>query len=150
MLAYLEEIGVIDALSRHQHAFRKGKSTSTCISEVVDNIESVILRGDLALGVFFDIEGAFDNVQTSKVLEGLRAKRVPHNIIKWYGHYLATCFVQVSLGKTTRCRSLTRGTPQGGILSPLVWNIVFDSLLDGLERIPGVKPKAMLMMGCSW
>ena len=138
---YLEEIGVVDALSRHQHAFRKGRSTSSCISEVVDSIESVILRGDLALGVFFDIEGAFDNVQTSKVLEGLRAKKVPPDIIRWYGHYLTTRFVQASLGKTTRCRSLTRGTPQGGILSPLVWNIVFDSLLDGLERIPGVRPK---------
>ena len=42
---YLEEIGVIDALFRHQHAFRKGRSTSSCISEVVDSIESVILRG---------------------------------------------------------------------------------------------------------
>ena len=44
---------------------------------LVDSIESVILRGDLALGVFFDIEGAFDNVQTSKVLEGHRAKKGP-------------------------------------------------------------------------
>ena len=26
-------------------------------------------------------------------------------------------------------RFLTRGTPQGGILSPLMWNICFDSLL---------------------
>ena len=74
---YLEEIGVVDALSRHRHAFRKGRSSSSCISEVVDSVESVILRGDLALEVFFDIEGAFDNVQTSKVLEGLRAKKVP-------------------------------------------------------------------------
>ena len=95
---YLEEIGVVDALSRHQHAFRKGRSTSSCISEVVDSVESVILRGDLAPGVFFDIEGAFDNVQTSKVVEGLRAKKVPPNIIKWYGHYLTTRFVQASLG----------------------------------------------------
>ena len=68
-------------------------------------------------------------------------KKVPPDIIKWYGHYLATSFVQALLGETTRCRSLTRGTPQGGILSPLVWNIVFDSLLDGLERIPGIRPK---------
>ena len=68
-------------------------------------------------------------------------KKVPLNIIKWYGHYLTTRFVQASLGETTRCRSLTRGTPQGGILSPLVWNTVFDSLLDGLERIPSVRPK---------
>ena len=130
---YLEEFGVIDHLSARQHAFRKGKSTTTCLSEVVDCIESSILRGNMALGVFFDIVGAFDNVQTSKVLEGLRAKGVPQDIIGWYGHYLSTRYVRVSMGETSKCRSLTRGTPQGGILSPLVWNIVFDSLLDRLE-----------------
>ena len=137
---HLEEVGVVDSLSPHQHAFRKGKSTATCLSEVVDIIEASILRGKLALGVFFDIEGAFDNVLTSKTLEGLNAKGVPQDIIKWYGFYLTNRFVQVSLGNTSRCRSLTRGTPQGGILSPLVWNIVFDSLLDKLAGIPGVKP----------
>ena len=108
---HLEEVGVVDALSPHQHAFRKGKSTATCLSEVVDIIESSILRGNLALGVFFDIEGAFDNVLTSKVIEGLNAKGVPQNFVKWYGYYLTNRFVQVSLGKTMRCRSLTRGTP---------------------------------------
>ena len=35
---------------------------------------------------------------------------------------------------------MTRGTPQGGILSPLVWNIVFDSLLERLTEVPGIKP----------
>ena len=33
---YLEEIGVMDRLYKKQHAFRKGKSTTTCLSEVVD------------------------------------------------------------------------------------------------------------------
>ena len=137
---HLEEVGVVNSLSRFQHAFRKGKSTDTCLSEVVDNIEASIMRGKLALGVFFDIEGAFDNVRNSKVIEGLRAKGVPTDIINWYDFYLSNRFVQVSLGTLSRCRSLTRGTPQGGILSPLVWNIVFDSLLDRLEGMPGIKP----------
>ena len=135
---YLEEIGVMDRLPKKQHAFRKGKSTTTCLSEVVDCIESSILRSKMVLWVFFHIEGAFDNVQTSKVLEGLRAKGVPHDIIDWYGQYLSSRYVEISMGETTRCRSLSRGTPQGGI--PLVWNIVFDSLLDGLEGMPGTKP----------
>ena len=137
---HLEEAGVTDKLSQHQHAFRKGKSTDTCLSEVVDNIESSILRNQYALGVFFDIEGAFDNVMTSKVLKGLNDKGVPQNIIKWYGQYLSNRSVTISLGNTTKSRLLTRGTPQGGILSPLVWNVVFDSLLTRLGNLPGVHP----------
>ena len=137
---HLEEVGVSDKLSPHQHAFRKGKSTDTCLSEVVDRIESSIMRKQYALGVFFDIEGAFDNVLTPKVLEGLNDKRVPKDIIRWYGHYLSNRSVTISLGETTRSRLLTRGTPQGGILSPLVWNVVFDSLLNRLKGLRGVHP----------
>jgi hypothetical protein len=33
-------------------------------------------------------------------------------------------------------RSLTRGTPQGGVLSPLIWNVNFDSMLDELNKGP--------------
>ena len=84
---HLEELGVIDKLSPHQHVFRKGNSTDTCLSEVIDRIESSILRKQFALGVFFDIEGAFDNVLTSKVLEGLDEKGVPKDIIRWYGRF---------------------------------------------------------------
>ena len=32
---------------------------------------------------------------------------------------------------------LTRGSPKGGVLSPLIWNINFDSLLDSLEMAIG-------------
>ena len=54
---------------------------------------------------------------------------------------MTTRFVQIFLGKTTRCQSLTRGTPQGRILPPLIWNTVFNSLLDGIEGVPGINPK---------
>ena len=135
---YIEEVGVMDKISSHQHAFMKGKSTDTCLSEVVDGIESAILGKQYALGVFFDIKGAFDNVLTTKVLEGLEVKGVPTNIIKWFGYYLGNRTVTLSLGKTSCCCRLTRGTPQGGILSPFVLNVIFDSLLDKLANLPAI------------
>ena len=71
----LEELGVIQALSRHQHAFRKRHSTETILSDVADLIEQNILRKRHTLGVFFDIEGAFDNVLLEKAIESMRAKK---------------------------------------------------------------------------
>ena len=138
---HLEELGTMERLSKHQHAFRKNHSTETILSNVVDLIENSILRKGYTLGVFFDIEGAFDNALPAKVEEGLRRKEVPEDIIDWYGFYLSTRRVKITLGKAVRERALTRGTPQGGILSPLMWNIVFDSLLETLEKIPGIKPR---------
>ena len=81
----------------------KGDRLPHRLSKVVDVIEATVLRGDLALGVFFDIEGAFDNVLTHKVLEGLKDKGVPNIITNWYDNYLTNRFVEVSLGNTGGC-----------------------------------------------
>ncbi len=35
----------------------------------------------------------------------------------------------VQYGDKTSQQKLTRGTPQGGVLSPILWNLAFDSLL---------------------
>jgi len=46
---------------------------------------------------------------------------------------LASRVVSSSLGSSTLTRHINRGTPQGGILSPLLWNIVVNELLCDIE-----------------
>jgi hypothetical protein len=36
----------------------------------------------------------------------------------------------------------TRGVPQGGILSPLMWNLAFDSFLEEMKNSPEVRTVA--------
>ena len=48
--------------------------------------------------------------------------------------HTSTRSATVSLGGITSTRYLTRGTPQGGVLSPVIWNIVFESLLVRMSR----------------
>ena len=102
---------------------------------MVNEIEASVTRGGNSLGVFFDIQGAFDNVLADKVIAGMRKKDIPEIIITWYGYYLKNRSVTMSLGDKEVCRSLTRGTPQGGILSPLMWNLLFDELLVRMQKI---------------
>jgi hypothetical protein len=61
ILWHLEEM-VLRSLGMHanQYAFRKGRSTESAISDTVDYLESKVLRGGFAIGVFLDIEGAFN------------------------------------------------------------------------------------------
>ena len=84
--------------------------------------------------------GAFDNVRADKVIEGIRLKAVPEEIANWYGYYLKNRNVSMSLGSKTVQNSITRGTPQRGILSPLMWNLLFDVLLTRLQGFSAVKP----------
>ena len=79
---------------------------------------------------------------------------VPKNIIKWYEFYFINRYVKVKIGTTERCRFLRRGMLQERILSPVVWNMVFDGLLRQLEKVPGIKQRGyvddgvFLVAGC--
>ena len=50
-------------------------------------IEGSVMRAGNTLGVFFNIQGAFDNVRADKVIEGMHLKAVPEGIVNWYGYY---------------------------------------------------------------
>ena len=70
----LEEHGFVESISESQHAYRRNKSTETALVSLVDKLESVVQRNKLALGVFLDISGAFDNILINKIIEQLEAK----------------------------------------------------------------------------
>ena len=123
-------------LHKAQHAFRRNKSTDTAIGEVIDFIEGAILRNNVTLGVFLDIQGAFDNLNISNTIEQLNKKQLPHYFLGWYSHYLKNRRITTELMGTTVNRYLTRGTPQGGVLSPVLWNLNFDSLLELFDKGP--------------
>ena len=117
-----------------QFAFLKGRSTETALSRTIDKIESALLRKSEALGVFLDIKGAFDNLDYEATLRAMRERGIPENITKWYGNLLAGRHASVTLDGKTIIRLLTRGTPQGGVLSPIIWNIAFETLLKQMSR----------------
>ena len=63
----LKESALIqNPVSCDHHAFRRGYSTDSALSTMVEYAESAIIQNKLALGVFLDIQGAFDNDSPSK------------------------------------------------------------------------------------
>ena len=110
-------------IHQSQHAYRRGKGTDTCISMVVDKIESQILRGGYSLGVFLDCSGAFNKVKIQSLIKGMERKNLPREIINWYEDYLKNQLVTIELNGISITKLLTRGIPQGGVLSPICWNI---------------------------
>jgi ribonuclease HI len=137
-------------LNANQHAFLKGRSTETALTSMVNKIESALNNQKIAIGVFLDIQGAFDNVKTESIIEGMKAKNIDRKIISWYGSYLQNRTVQIEYKGCKAERSLIKGTPQGGVLSPLMWNLAFESLLalfkdDDPVKINGYADDAALI-----
>ena len=112
-------------LHESQHAFRKGRGTDSALSSLVGYIEKALLSNAYALGTFLDIQGAFDNVKTEMIIRGLGHHQVPQLIITWYKSYLTNRCILTELKGASIKRFLTRGTPQGGILSPTYVELLF-------------------------
>ena len=149
----LEETSLrIKPLSKNQHAFKKGASTETALSSLTDEIESAITIGQTALAVFCDIEGAFNNVLMSSAIKAMENHEFPQRIINWLEHYLQNRYTKCDMLNVTNERKLVKGIPQGGVLSPLIWNLVFESFLalfKGPVRATGFADDgALLIKGC--
>jgi ribonuclease HI len=112
-----------------QHAYTQGLSTETALSEAVDLLEKNALRKGMALVCSLDCSGAFDNILHETVKESLEERKVPDCLTGWFMHLLRGRRVQAKVKGEVMTVRPTRGTPQGGVLSPLIWNIVMDKLL---------------------
>ena len=107
--------------SEHSHGFRPDRSTETAIAECC----RLMQVQHLYYAVDIDIQGFFDNVNHGKLIRqiwemGIRDKKLLC-IIK----QMLKAPVVLPDGKKLYP---TKGTPQGGILSPLLSNIVLNEL----------------------
>ena len=59
---------------------------------MVEFIETAFNQDYSAIGVFLDIQGAFDNALPHKIIQGLQAHNAPRppDIIRWYAGYLTS------------------------------------------------------------
>ena len=77
-----------------------------------------------------DIEAAFDNLSHSALLERVRARIKDKRVLALVKAFLKAG-VLTELGEN---RDTHTGTPQGGILSPLIFNVAMSALDEHLHR----------------
>jgi RNA-directed DNA polymerase len=77
-----------------------------------------------------DIEAAFDNVSHCAVMDAVRARVKDKHVLALVKAFLKSGI----LTEDGRRRDTHTGTPQGGILSPLIFNIALSALDEHLHR----------------
>jgi hypothetical protein len=66
-----DEMVVSSPLHPNQHAYQAGKSTETALHQLVVQVEKVLNQKETALGVFLDIDGAFNNTSYDSISAAL-------------------------------------------------------------------------------
>ena len=75
---YLKENSLhLYPLETSQYAYREGRSTDTALHHLVGQVETQLEAKGYALGVFLDIEGAFDSTTNKIICEAMERHQIP-------------------------------------------------------------------------
>jgi len=97
-------------------------------------VERALEAKQYSLGVFFDIEGAFDHTSTTAVRKALEERKVVRPVTEWIVAMIGQQTIYASQGVTKLVMKTIRGLPEGGVISPTMWTLVADSLLKWLSK----------------
>ena len=107
--------------SENSYGFRPGRSTE----HAIDRTYRLMQLTHLHYVIEFDIKGFFDNVNHSKLIKQIWAMGIHDKHLLYILRQMLSATIKMPDGTFVRPN---KGTPQGGIISPLLANIVLNEL----------------------
>ena len=111
------------------------KFTETALHRLVHRLEDARKKDCLAVGLFLDIEGAFNCTTVESICRAAGRHGLEPTIIRWVRNVLSTRLLTVSRDGEAVKVSIGRGCPQGGGAGrpQVLWCLVVDELLVRLD-----------------
>jgi len=125
------ERAVDSKFEENSYGYRKGKSAQTALQRCKENCWKYAWVIDL------DIKGFFDNIDRDLLMETVKE----HTDEKWVLMYIERWLKAPIVKRDGTKANRDKGTPQGGVISPLLANIFLDKVFDKwlLQTINEVK-----------
>ena len=148
-----KDLKIEQSINKNQYGFRSGHATDTAVAKLIQKIENALLKpGNHALGIFLDINGAFDNLPFNAIKDSLDRTEAKGLISNWITYMVSNRHISLTLANTQITRFIPKGCPQGGVLSPFLWNLVLNDLLNNFSFTNDLQAFAddlnLVVLGC--
>ena len=132
---HLERKGLI---SPFQFGFRKNRCTLDPLLRLSNQIQHGFAKKCQTIGVFFDLEKAYDTTWRMGILKQLVKMGIQGNMLKFIQSFLSNRFIKVRVGRSvSKPYLLEEGIPQGSVLSVTCFAVAINSIIDAVS--PPVK-----------
>lgn len=131
LLLYLRQHGVI---SRQQHGFLAGRSTSSNLLETINDWTLAVNDKKSVTAAYVDFAKAFDTVCQNKLLLKLQAYGIAGPLFNWIQSFLSNRTQQTRIGSSlSAVTKLTSGVVQGSVIGPLLFVLFINDIAQLLQ-----------------
>ena len=110
-----------------QFGFRQNFSTAHALINLTENIRQALDEGYIGCGIFVDLQKAFDAVHHEILLAKLNHYGIRGASNDWFRSYLSDRQQYVSInGYDSGLTKLNCGVPQGSVLGPLLFFVIYQ------------------------
>lgn len=117
-------------LNRRQYGFTSQTSTVDALRSLTDFIQKCFDQKGFAIVLSLDINGAFNSCFWPKIINQLRIKECPNNLLSLVKSYFSDRESKLWFMNIETTRQMSVGCPQGSASGPGFWNVSIDDIFD--------------------
>ncbi|XP_076659506.1 uncharacterized protein LOC143362891 [Halictus rubicundus] len=119
-----------ETFNKNQFGFVKGKSTVHAMEKVAREAMIATEKQRFGAMIAIDVRNAFNTLNWEAVIDTMKKRELSPYLIRFTKNYFKDREVAYATEGKIIWRKMEMGVPQGSVLGPMLWNMVYDELLE--------------------